>query len=143
MWCINVETKTFHNCDVKRGALHMMSILSLTFYYVRTLTLQMTPYSLKLVNTIYCYNWNSAGSSYCFLYFFAACFHLFLENISAKVTLLTCCILIIFLYFYDKRNNKLNTQWLAVSQTVKTASFLYIAILVSWYFEKLYTKDFW
>ncbi len=38
-------------------------------------------YLLKLINTTRCYKHNTAGVSYCFLYFPPACFHLFKENL--------------------------------------------------------------
>ena len=58
----------------------MMAILSLTFILsVHFLSFKITSYSLKLINTIRCYKWNTAGN-YCFLYFFAV-FTYFLKTI--------------------------------------------------------------
>ncbi len=61
----------------KEGTLHMMAILSLALFHYASKWL--TPYSLKLINTIRCYKRNTARNSNCFLYF-ATCFHLFHEK---------------------------------------------------------------
>ena len=62
-------------CDVaspKWKTLHIMAILNLTLIRLEHfLSFKMTPSSLKLVNAIRCYKWNTAGNSYIYIYIFA------------------------------------------------------------------------
>ena len=81
----------------------MLAILSLTFALLEhILSFKMTPYSLKVIST-------KSGIIHelleilivTFLNFFAACFHLFLENISAVKSPFSVCCITNGLFYYQ------------------------------------------
>ena len=98
---------------LEEGILDVMTILSFTFILLEHfLSFKMTSFSLTLISAIRCYEWNTAENSLLFSLFFAVCFYLFLENISAaKYPLSVCCITNMKIKFnFVWRNKQTNKQ---------------------------------